>query len=59
MNRIKEELLKEQERIAALLAKSNKNIAKYRNVSNEHVHFSCKKDYERYYLYNEETGKRK
>ncbi|WP_051524553.1 hypothetical protein [Pseudobutyrivibrio sp. MD2005] len=58
MNRIKEELLKEQERIAALLAKSNKNIVKYRNVSNEHVHFSCKKNYERYYLYNEETGKR-
>lgn len=58
MKRIKEELQKEQERIAALLAKSNKNVAKYKNVSNEHVHVACRKDYEQYYLYNQDTGKR-
>lgn len=59
MRKIKERLLYEQKMLTALLAKSNKNIAKYKNVPNLHVQVATRKGYEQYYLYNPETNSRK
>lgn len=59
MHTLVETIVKEQKRLSELLAQSNKNLNKYKNVEDVHVQTSIRKGYEQYYLYDPKSKKRK